>query len=104
MERLLFLGAFYDIEKLKHLAEDRLIQGLNKDNVVQYLELAALLNAQNLKAAVTRWILTNLAAVSATKKWKAMILMKPKVAISLLEKLAGHYTIIPKLNDTRPSC
>ena len=78
----------YDISRMKTLCEEAMVSELKIENAAEFLFLADLLEASQLRAAAKRFSVTYFYAVKKSEGWKKLQSEKPQLAEEVIDELA----------------
>lgn len=82
---LLIAAEKYCVEDLKLLCEETMYRDLNVENVIKYLDLAILNNAEKLKLKTINWITFNLESLVEKPEFNRFGLEHPKVLLEIMK-------------------
>lgn len=82
---LLSAAEKYDLQELKKMCEENLLQNLTTDNVLEMVTLSDLHGATNLRNAALKFIVENGQKIVSQKGWKDKLKKYPEVVIDLFE-------------------
>jgi hypothetical protein len=89
-QHLLHAADFYDVPRLRAMADSALRDGLKPENAVTTLTLAHRGSFRELRAAVLRYVAAHAAAVMATPQWGELRAELPELIEAVLHTMAHH--------------
>jgi len=85
---LLYAAHKYEIPRLKAYCGEAMTSELKVENAAEYLYVADLYGADNLRTEAKRFVLTNLYRVKKTQGWKKLDSQRPHLTDELTDELA----------------
>merc|ERR1712133_158820 len=87
VEEFLELGEMYEMEALKTIAENKMMEILNTDNMIRFFVAGDLYRAERIRQKAKCFLKINLSTMKAKNNWKDEFGAKKELVVELVEDL-----------------